>query len=519
MTKITSRILCLWFPHWPVQRLQNARPELKRRLIAVYEQRQGLRVVASNHPDVHPGLPLAEATGTQHERYDPLADLATLQRVAEWCEQFSPLVAIEQPTTYFDRPECLFLDITGLAQVFHSETALAERICRAFARRNLELRLAIADTLGMAWGLAHFSDALVCIAQRGNQARFAALPVAALRLPPAMIDVLAELGIVRVEQLLALPRAGLAARLGAELIDRLDQALGDKAELLEPHRAEPDIVVTRQFEFPLEKRPTIEAVLAPLMEEVAAKLAARQHGAIQIECTLHCPQHDSLKLLVSLFEASCDPQHLFALLQMRLERAVLPGPVGSLQLAVLHSARLVCRQQELFAAGQNHEREQSLLIDRLSGRLGREAVVRAELVADAQPEYAYRYEPLAGKKRIVRASPTKAKRSKKTHTDAKEETQPADKNVRPLPDRPLLLEPRPIPLDVVAVAPAGPPMQFRWQGEQHRTRRSWGPERIQTGWWRGRYIRRDYYRVESDQGPHYWLFRSGGKWFLHGIFA
>ena len=121
-------------------------------------------------------------------------------------------------------------------------------------------------------------------------------------------------------------------------------------------------------------------------------------------------------------------------------------------------------------------------------------------VADAQPEYAYRYEPLAGKKRSF----------------AKEQ-KPA-KEPRALPTRPLLLEPRPIQLEVVAVAPEGPPMQFRWQGEQHRTRRSWGPERIQTGWWRGRYIRRDYYRVESDHGGHYWLFRSNGKWFLHGIF-
>jgi protein ImuB len=49
--------------------------------------------------------------------------------------------------------------------------------------------------------------------------------------------------------------------------------------------------------------------------------------------------------------------------------------------------------------------------------------------------------------------------------------------------------------------------------------RSWGPERIQTGWWRGAYIRRDYYRVETDGGERFWLFRAaGGKWLLHGVF-
>lgn len=489
-----SRILCLWFPRWPIQRLQNARPELKRRLIAIYEQRQGLRVVASNHPEVHPGMPLAEATGTQHEPHDPLADRATLERVAEWCEQFTPVVALEE----VEQPESLFLDITGLTHLFHGETALVERICRAFARRNLELRLAIADTVGMAWGLAHFAEP-VCIVQRGNATKFASLPVAALRLPLATIETLHELGIERVGQLLSLPRDGLTARFGPLLVARIDQALGDKAELVAPHRAEAEIVASREFEFPLEQRAALETVLTQLIGEVATALAARQHGAIQLECVFACPQED-IKLLASLFEASSDPQHLRELLQMRLERTVLPGPVSSLRLSVILSARLVCRQQELFAANQNHEREQSLLIDRLSSRLGRESVVRPQLVADAQPEYAYRYEPLAGKKRSF------AKEQKST------------KEPRALPARPLLLEPRPIQLEVVAVAPEGPPMQFRWQGEQHRTRRSWGPERIQTGWWRGRYIRRDYYRVESDHGGHYWLFRSNGRWFLHGIF-
>lgn len=489
-----------------MQRLQNARPELKRRVLAIYEQRQGLRVFATNKPNLRPGMPLAEATGALHELHDPLADRATLERVAEWCEQFSPIVALEET----ERPESLFLDITGLAEVFHGETALSERICRAFTRRGLELRLAIADTLGMAWGLAHFGEP-VSAAEPGDATLFATLPVAALRLPLPMLETLHELGLQRVGQLLYLPRASLTARFGPQLIERIDQALGDKAELVVPHRALPEIIVERQFEFPLEQRAAIETVITQLIAEIATALAARQQGAIQLECRLTCQQQETW-LVASLFEASSDAQHLLELLRLRFERTTLPGPVDSLQLSVLHSARLVCRQRELFAADQSHEREQALLIDRLSGRLGRESVVRPLLVADAQPEYAYRYEPLAGQmrkntvlKNAVRKSP------------AKERPAPA-KEQRPLPERPLLLEPRPIQLEVLAVAPEGPPMQFRFQGEQHRTRRSWGPERIQTGWWRGKYIRRDYYRVESDSGQQFWLFRSRGQWFLHGIF-
>ena len=62
---------------------------------------------------------------------------------------------------------------------------------------------------------------------------------------------------------------------------------------------------------------------------------------------------------------------------------------------------------------------------------------------------------------------------------------------------------------------AGPPPV---RGQQHRVTRSWGPERIQTGWWRGNYIRRDYYRVQTDTGRSFWLFRAQGRWFLQGVF-
>ena len=49
---------------------------------------------------------------------------------------------------------------------------------------------------------------------------------------------------------------------------------------------------------------------------------------------------------------------------------------------------------------------------------------------------------------------------------------------------------------------------------------SWGPERIETGWWRGRPVGRDYYGVETASAARFWLFRRlrDGKWFLHGMF-
>ena len=63
-------------------------------------------------------------------------------------------------------------------------------------------------------------------------------------------------------------------------------------------------------------------------------------------------------------------------------------------------------------------------------------------------------------------------------------------------------------------------MHFRWDRRDHRVIRSWGPERIETGWWRDAPICRDYFRVVTQTGQHFWLFRSfeQAAWFIHGAF-
>ena len=96
-------------------------------------------------------------------------------------------------------------------------------------------------------------------------------------------------------------------------------------------------------------------------------------------------------------------------------------------------------------------------------------------------------------------------------------------------ERPLWLLPQPARIEVVAVAPGGAPGQFHWAGRSYSVAYAWGPERIETGWWRTArhdqesrktFIRRDYYRVETTSGARFWIFRSlaDRQWFLQGRF-
>jgi protein ImuB len=91
------------------------------------------------------------------------------------------------------------------------------------------------------------------------------------------------------------------------------------------------------------------------------------------------------------------------------------------------------------------------------------------------------------------------------------------RNIIP-PLRPPCLKSRPIAVAAMSVIPDGPPLRFTWKNQDHLVARWWGPERIETGWWRGNDVRRDYYLVETAVGGQFWVFRNLDRqtWFVHG---
>jgi protein ImuB len=203
---------------------------------------------------------------------------------------------------------------------------------------------------------------------------------------------------------------------------------------------------------------------------------------------------------------------------MQLEQTKLPGPVGRITLQAVTTAPLENRQAELFAGGRDEaDRQLALLIDRLSSRLGPEAVLQPQLTSDPLPEGQWSgvrsQESRVGQKRGARNSERGAKRRRRSF--------PEPRTLNPEPFfRPLFLR-RPLALDAVSVVPDGPPINFRYQGKLHHVAHHWDPERIETGWFRGTSIRRDYYRVQTEGGLRFWLFRQlgDGRWHLHGEFS
>jgi protein ImuB len=418
-------------------------------------------------------------------------------------------------------------------------------------RVGYEARVAIADTVGAAWAGAkertkdegqrtkdNERSVSSFVLRPSSLAPPSSFDLSLLRLPPETLDLLGQLGITQLEQLLALPRESLRARFGERLLLRVDQFLGTAQETIVAHRPPPEFVAEWVLEYPAERREAIEQLVQQLVQRVSRDLAVRREGAVQLVCRLDCSHlaprdepveqiplvaqglvsrsetatYGPLLLEVGLFRPSAEPEHLWDLVRMQLEQATLSGPVGRITLAARLTAPLENRQGELFAGGEHEtERQLALFIDRCSSRLGADAVLRAELTADPLPERAVRY---------VRSTKDEGRRTK----GKRQRTTPTSFVLRPssfvLSARPLFLHNPPLPLDALSVAPDGPPVSFALAGQRHSVVANWGPERIETGWWRGRSVRRDYWRVEATSGRRFWLFRSldSGKWHLHGEF-
>jgi protein ImuB len=55
---------------------------------------------------------------------------------------------------------------------------------------------------------------------------------------------------------------------------------------------------------------------------------------------------------------------------------------------------------------------------------------------------------------------------------------------------------------------------------QEKVTIAYGPERIDTAWWQGVPIIRDYFIAYNPSGKWYWIYKTvDGKWYLHGVFS
>jgi len=438
--------------------------------------------------------------------HDPVADRVALEALRDWCVRFSPAVAI-------DGADSLFLDITGADHLWGGEDDMLVDLVARLARWGVPARAAIADTAGAAWALARFGgrdgDDLAIAAPGEQRAAIEALPVAALRLEDAAEAQLPRLGLHRVGQLFALPRAQLAKRFGLGLTLRLDQALGMAAEALSFRRPATPWFDRIAFFEPISAPEDLARVTGDALALICQRLEAEGRGAKRFEVVFHRLDGQAYPVRASLARIGRDAKRLTKLIVPKLDKV---DPGFGIEVVTVHAAvvePLAAAQDRLDAeAGTSLDETLAPLIDRLVNRLGEARVWRADPYESHVPE-----------RSVVRNASLDPPAAAKWDPD------------RP---RPVRLFKRPEAITAIAKLPDDPPMSFTWRGRAHRVRRAEGPERIGQEWWRagvgetdtGPGKVRDYYRVEDDVGGRFWIYRQGlfgedeaPKWWIHGLFG
>jgi protein ImuB len=553
-----SRIVSVWLPRWPVLRFLAAQAIIRpdkpvdpdRPFVLAIAGAGGPRIaalnVAAEQAGLAPGEPLADARAKagflQVRAVAASADDAALRRLALWATRYTPTAS---PWNESNGADGFFLDIEGSAHLFGGEARLLADLAGRLERFGLPARLAIADTPGAAWAASRFHAARLNVVPSGCEAAaLTAMPIEALRLSPETRTALRRLGFKTIGALLDQPRAPFAARFAAELLRRLDQALGRVEEPLVPIVAPP---VYHSLHYLLEPIVTAQAIVARagrLMQNLGHVLTRDDVGARRLRLCLYRVDGAVETIEIGLTLPTRSASHVARLIGLKLETlaALQDDSFGfeAIGVAVTRAEPMPARQTEFISpslpspasrggSGWGHDDRAercAALVDALRQRLGPHSVRRFEAVASHIPERAEVLPPVNGEAfRSIWAKPE----------------QP----------RPLLLLPRAEPTEVTALVPDGPPRRFCWRGVTYDVEASQGPERIGAEWWRAPYLSahsresgnpepdprlrgderqrltRDYYLVEDSDGRRFWLFREGlygretaaARWFVQGLFA
>lgn len=426
---------------------------------------------------IRPKMKLSAALALQddvriHPRDEAKARRA-LAQLAEWALQFTPTVTLEPPNA-------LLLEIEGCLDYFGGLVRLLRLIEHGMSDLGYVFRSAVAPSCYAAVWLARYRPGARVLDLRQLESALNTLPVAALPLPEDKLDQFNLIGVRDVGQVLALPRAGLAKRFGTALTQILDRAIGSAPDPRPVFEA-PDVFNRRiELQWAADKTDDLLFIGKRLLIELAGFLAGRGMGVQTIDVHLHHRDHPKTLLRVGFGKPTRQADQMFAVLRERFERFTLPDPVAELEIAANDLQRLDAIPFDLFGDASRHD-ELELLHARLKARLGEQAVRFIATQADHRPEKAWR------------------------HGEA-----PSGGPTVNVGDRPYWLLDPPRALSVQNERP--------WYGE---TLLCIGrAERIESGWWDGEPIARDYFLAIGASGRRYWVFqqRSDHRWFLHGLF-
>ena len=482
--------LAVHLPHYVLESLQPPASMP----IAVVDLECGARVVCdcdalAAAAGVVPGMALNSALALQPGLHvlprDPGRERVLLEATATAALDFTPRVNLEPP-------DAVLLEVRGSLRLFGGVRRLCELLRRRLQSSGLAPRLALAPTPLAALWFARAGEEVALRRPDALAARLAPLPLAVARWPERALRSLATMGVRTVGECLRLPRDGFARRFEPQMRLELDRALGHAHDPRAAFAAAARFVARRDLEHEVTDTERLQRACEPLLDELCGFLRARDAGVEALELRLLHRQAAATRLRLGFAEPVGSVARIMGVLRERLARTALCEPVRAVR---LRSGPLVATRtatQDFFARECRGGAAVPQLVERLQARLGAGAVRGLRLVPEHRPEkngdMPLFSEPASTSARSAARQATCPHFSRPVWLLA--EPQPLEGDERPRYEGPLEIEE--------------------------------GPERIESGWWDGRDVRRDYYVARTQSGARLWIFRerrAPGGWFLHGVFG
>ncbi len=404
--------------------------------------------------------------------YNAEREAVLLRQVGEWAMQFSSVVCLHPPNH-------VLIEIAGSKRLFEGFDSLLPLIQKKLKKLGYQGQMGIAPTPLAANLLARANIRRGIVQKSRLPQTISELSVSYLELPADTLESLRRSGIRQIDGLINVSPASLTRRFGPSFVNYLDRLLGNHPDPRTPLRL--CEFFERSLDLLLEVQDTnaLQFATQRMINELAAFLIAGDNGVNTFSLTLRHEKHPDTVLQLHFLHATSQAKHLHRVLSEQLSRTDLPAPVCGLRLLADTFSEIDRDASDFFVKSRQQQKSLGEIIDKLSSRLGKEALYILASVDDHRPEKAW----------------------KKSYPDTHEET------LKQWPERPLWLLEQP--------KAVSPDLYRRLSIESNA-------ERIETGWWETEDVRRDYFLVIDQQGARYWAYNKRGDsstLFIHGVFA
>jgi protein ImuB len=467
---------CVLLPQLALDGVMRRRPnpEEPLALISGTAQRRVLQTVnaAARELGLRPGQSLTAAHAMTREfatvEYDPDETERWQQLLAAWAYRFSSQVSLKYPRV-------LLMEVESSFGLFGPWPVFEARLRQELTELGFTHRIVVAPNPVAARMLANAHDGLAVTCNESLQRTLEQMPVNRIGLSQEVSTAFGRMGLHRLRQVLALPRDTLARRFPAQVLQHLDSLLGRRPVALECY-VPPDRFNTRiELNFDVESHQALLFPLKRMIADLALFLGGRDSGVQRFIIHLeHVPSVGSVApdtlIPVGLLSAERDAGDAVRTRTRPTGAGAVPSPVRGFRLQAATCQPFVPAAPDLFDDTRNR-RALAAIARTLARAPGRRRGARSGHSPDHRPERGIARPGVPARCRGCRPGWLL-------------------RTPEPLRDR---------ALQVLA-----------------------GPERIESGWWDGGDVRRDYYLIETRSASAAGRMQVGdptGPFMLHGWFA